>query len=72
MEPEADQVPMVRKDGIRTLGRKPLIAAVEGDSETVAVVIRETPVARSGERRGRVTDGYVAGSTGKNCREGAS
>lgn len=71
MDPEADQVPMVKKNGIRTLGRYPLTAAMEGDSETVAGVIREIPVARSGGRRGRVIDRDGAGSTGKNCREGA-
>lgn len=67
---EPGETPVMKKVRFRTLGCYPLTAAVESDAETVPDVIRETLLARSSERQGRVIDHDRSGSMEKKKQEG--
>jgi len=67
---EPGEEPAIRKVRFRTLGCYPLTAAVESDAETLPDVIRETFLARSSERQGRVIDHDRSGSMEKKKQEG--
>ena len=62
--------PELRKVRFRTLGCYPLTAAVESEAETLAEVVRETLLARTSERRGRMIDHDQRGAMEKKKREG--
>ena len=54
----------------RTLGCYPLTAAVESDAATLPDIIRETLVARTSERQGRIIDHDQSASMEKKKQEG--
>jgi sulfate adenylyltransferase subunit 2 len=64
------EVPQMRKVRFRTLGCYPLTGAIESDADTLPRVIRETLLARTSERNGRVIDHDSAASMEKKKREG--
>lgn len=69
--PLADgEAPRLLKVRFRTLGCYPLTGAVESEAQDLEGVIRETLVARTSEREGRVIDHDVAASMEKKKREG--
>jgi sulfate adenylyltransferase subunit 2 len=54
--------PVLKKVRFRTLGCYPLTAAIESEADTVAAIVRETLLARTSERAGRVIDHDTAAS----------
>ena len=69
--PLADgEAPRLLKVRFRTLGCYPLTGAVESEAQDLEGVIRETLVARTSEREGRVIDHDVSASMEKKKREG--
>ena len=69
--PLADgEAPRLLKVRFRTLGCYPLTGAVESEAQDLEGVIRETLVARTSEREGRVIDHDVPASMEKKKREG--
>lgn len=67
---EREEMPVMKRIRFRTLGCYPLTAAVESDAGTLPDVIRETLLARSSERQGRVIDHDGVGSMEKKKQEG--
>lgn len=67
---EPGEKPVMRQVRFRTLGCYPLTAAVESDAATLREVVRETLVARSSEREGRIIDHDQSGSMEKKKQEG--
>ncbi|MDD5598013.1 MAG: sulfate adenylyltransferase subunit CysD [Victivallaceae bacterium] len=61
---------VTRKVRFRTLGCYPLTEAVESDAETIEEVLRETFLATSSERQGRVIDYDGAGSMEEKKKDG--
>jgi sulfate adenylyltransferase subunit 2 len=61
---------VTKKVRFRTLGCYPLTEAVESDAETVEEIIRETFLATSSERQGRVIDYDGAGSMEEKKKDG--
>jgi sulfate adenylyltransferase subunit 2 len=64
---ETSQTRMVR---FRTLGCYPLTAAIESTAATIEEIIRETQIARTSERQGRLIDHDQAASMEKKKQEG--
>lgn len=62
--------PAMKRVRFRTLGCYPLTAAVESDAATLPEIVRETLVARSSERQGRIIDHDQSGSMEKKKQEG--
>lgn len=62
--------PDMRMVRFRTLGCYPLTAAVESDAATLPDIIRETLVARTSERQGRIIDHDQSASMEKKKQEG--
>ena len=67
---EDGERPQLRKVRFRRLGCYPLTAAVESDATTLPEIIKETLVARTSERQGRLIDHDEAGSIEKKKQEG--
>ncbi|HWU31962.1 MAG TPA: sulfate adenylyltransferase subunit CysD, partial [Marmoricola sp.] len=64
------ETPQLRSIRFRTLGCYPLTGAVESQATTILDVIRETLLASSSEREGRVIDHDSSGSMEKKKQEG--
>ena len=62
--------PQMRSVRFRTLGCYPLTGGVESEAATLADVIKETLLATTSERQGRVIDHDNAGSMEKKKQEG--
>jgi len=62
--------PVVKKVRFRTLGCYPLTGAIESEADTPAAIIRETLLARSSERQGRLIDHDAVASMEKKKQEG--
>lgn len=60
----------MRRVRYRTLGCRPLTAAIARDADTLEAVIAETFNARSSERQGRLIDSDVPGLMEKKKQEG--
>lgn len=67
---EADEKPLIKNVRFRTLGCYPLTAAVESEASSLSEIIKETLVARTSERNGRLIDGDQAASMEKKKIEG--
>lgn len=67
---EPGEKPEMKQVRFRTLGCYPLTAAVESDAATLPEIVRETLVARSSEREGRIIDHDQSGSMEKKKQEG--
>jgi sulfate adenylyltransferase subunit 2 len=67
---EPGEVPRRRSVRFRTLGCYPLSGAIESTASTVPEIIRETLLATSSERQGRVIDHDSAASMEKKKQEG--
>lgn len=67
---EPGEKPEMKQVRFRTLGCYPLTAAVESDAVTLPEIVRETLVARSSEREGRIIDHDQSGSMEKKKQEG--
>jgi sulfate adenylyltransferase subunit 2 len=67
---EPGEVPQRRSVRFRTLGCYPLSGAIESTASTVPEIIRETLLATSSERQGRVIDHDSAASMEKKKQEG--
>jgi sulfate adenylyltransferase subunit 2 len=67
---EPGEVPQRRSVRFRTLGCYPLSGAIESTASTVPEIIRETLLATSSERQGRVIDRDSAASMEKKKQEG--
>ena len=67
---EPGEVPQRRSVRFRTLGCYPLSGAIESTASTVPEIIRETLLATSSERQGRVIDRDQAASMEKKKQEG--
>src|SRR5579863_6315940 len=66
----AGERPALKKVRFRTLGCYPLTAAIESEADTVAGIVRETPLTRTSERAGRVIDHDAASSMEMKKQEG--
>jgi sulfate adenylyltransferase subunit 2 len=64
------ETPQLRNVRFRTLGCYPLTGAIESDAETLPAIIRETLLARTSERQGRVIDHDQSASMEKKKQEG--
>lgn len=62
--------PQMRRVRFRTLGCYPLTAAIESNATTLPEIIRETLLAQSSERRGRIIDHDCSGSMETKKQEG--
>lgn len=62
--------PQMRRVRFRTLGCYPLTAAIESNATTLPEIIRETLLAQSSERRGRIIDHDRSGSMETKKQEG--
>src|SRR5437868_2124908 len=62
--------PIMKKVRFRTLGCYPLTGAIESEADTLPAIIRETLLARSSERQGRVIDHDAVASMEKKKQEG--
>src|SRR5438874_1793607 len=62
--------PVMKKVRFRTLGCYPLTGAIESEADTLPAIIRETLLARSSERHGRLIDHDAVASMEKKKQEG--
>lgn len=67
---EPGESPEIRTVRFRTLGCYPLTAAIESSASTIEEIVRETQMARTSERQGRLIDHDQAASMEKKKREG--
>jgi sulfate adenylyltransferase subunit 2 len=67
---KAGEVPVMRRIRFRTLGCYPLSGGIESTADSVDGIIRETLLARTSERQGRLIDADQAASMEKKKQEG--
>lgn len=65
-----DEAPEMRSIRFRTLGCYPLTAAVESTADSIELIVRETSLARTSERQGRLIDHDQSCSMEKKKQEG--